>query len=221
MQQPIDRRSSLPVLTKKQQEFGHLTSNFSDQGAAPGWEVPGAGSLATDELFSRAYDQLRRLARRYNRTTGTATLTPTALVHEAYLKLARSGNFQAKSPDHLVHTVVRAMRHIVVDSARRRGAQIHGGGAVERGIDLDQFTAQCGFDPTIVLAVDQMLTKMAQQNGLRARIFECHHFGGLTLSEIAASLAISTKTAQRHLQIAIAEIQMTLVPPRGGPAADG
>ena len=172
-----------------------------------------------DEMFSVAYDELRRLARAVKRARGDPTLNATALVHEAYIKLARATRFRAESPQHLKYAVVRAMKHILIDAARRRSAAARGGGdAPVRRVCLDDPSVQvAALDPQAVLSVGFALDNLAGQSESQARAFELQFFGGLRVAEIAELLGISEKKAQRLLRLAKARLALALA--RGQPAS--
>ncbi len=162
----------------------------------------------TDAIFSATYEELRRAAYRLKRGRGNLTLNPTALVHEAYLKLLTAKGFHAASPEHLKYTIVRAMRHLLLDAARRQAAECRGGGQMPiRRIALDEHAAQSSaFDPSEVLAVGLALDRLAMESELEARAFECQFFGGLQVSEIAEVLGVSEKKVQRLLRMARASL---------------
>jgi RNA polymerase sigma factor (TIGR02999 family) len=166
-----------------------------------------------DELFSAAYDELRRLAHGLKRRRGNTTLNATALVHEAYLKLARAERFRAESPEHLKYTVVRAMKHVLVDAARRQAAASRGGNGVAslRRVALEDSTAQAtSVDPHEVLAVAFALDDLAQQSDVQVRAFEFQFFGGLQVVEIAEVMGVSEKRVQRLLRMARAHLAVAL-----------
>jgi RNA polymerase sigma factor (TIGR02999 family) len=165
-----------------------------------------------DEMFGAAYDELRRLARGLMRGQGNLTFNATALVHEAYLKLARARHFRAQSPQHLKFTVVRAVKQVLIDAARRRSAASRGGGDVPvRRVAIDDPAARTvSFDPDDVLAVGFALDELAQHNDLQARLFELQFFGGLQIAEIAELTGLSDKKVQRLLRLAKAALALAL-----------
>jgi RNA polymerase sigma factor (TIGR02999 family) len=165
-----------------------------------------------DEMFSVVYDELRRLAYGLTRGSDNPTLNPTALVHEAYIKLSRASHFRVESPQHLKFNVVRAMRHILIDAARRRSAAIRGGpNARLRRVSLDDAAQQtASIDPGEILDVDLALEELALQHELPARAFELQFFGGLQLNEIAELLGVSEKKVQRLLKLARARLAQAL-----------
>jgi RNA polymerase sigma factor (TIGR02999 family) len=178
------------------------------------------GTAPNDEMFTVAYDELRRLARGLNRRGGESTLNATALVHEAYIKLSRATRFHAQSAQHLKYTVVRAMKHILLDAARRRSTAARGGGdAPLHRVPLDDPAAQtASLDPPGVLSVGFALDDLAGRSELQARAFELQFFGGLQVAEIAEVLGTSEKKAQRLLRLARASLAVALTrgqPPSG------
>lgn len=175
---------------------------------------------AMDEFFSLVYEELRLIAYRLKQNDGSRTLNPTALVHEAYLKLTASGRFAAESPQHLKNTVVLAMRLLLVDAARRRSAVMHGGGFahVPLADAMNWAGPVAGFMPEQIIAIDTALDTLEQHNQVQARVFECHFFGGLRQSEIAELLAVSEKTVQRNLRLARAWLVSSLNFPQNVPA---
>jgi RNA polymerase sigma factor (TIGR02999 family) len=174
-----------------------------------------------DEMFSVAYDELRRLARSLRQRSKPETLNTTALVHEAYIKLSRSSRYRAESPQHLKYTVVRAMKQILLDAARRRSAVVHGGGAVPvRQVPLDDPSAEvAALDPAHLLSVGFALESLAQRDELQARVFELQFFGGFQVAEIAQTIGSSEKRVQRLLRMAKASLAVALA--AGGAAGGG
>jgi RNA polymerase sigma-70 factor, ECF subfamily len=163
---------------------------------------------ANSERFPELYRELRAIAARHlrNRNSGN-TLQPTALVHEAYLKISRAG-FAANDTMHLLCAASAAMRQILVDHARFRARQKHGGGRIHPLLAED---SELGVAPAIdVLFVHQALTRLAELDTRQAKIVELKFFGGLTSQEIAAALNLSTKTVQRDWDMARAWLQREL-----------
>jgi RNA polymerase sigma factor (TIGR02999 family) len=163
-------------------------------------------------MFSVVYDELRRLAYGLQKRYDNPTLNPTALVHEAYLKLSKASRFHAESPQHLKFTVVRAMRHILIDAARRRSAAIRGGPqAALRRVALDEAAEQSvSIDPSEILGVDLALRELAREHELPARAFELQFFGGLQIGEIADLMGVSEKKVQRLSRLAKAKLAQAL-----------
>jgi len=156
---------------------------------------------ALDHLFSVTYEELRRLASAVRRGDPSATLNPTALVNEAWLKLARSPGFSTASPLHFKRIAARAMRQLLVEAARRRNANKRGGGA-EITVSFDasvQKKPSCGQD---VLALNRALDSLAEMNPRQATMVESRFFGGLDIPETAALLNISEATVLRDWRAA-------------------
>lgn len=144
-----------------------------------------------DYLFSVAYEELRRLASSIHRS-GSATLNPTALVNEAWIKLSRSRQLSFASPLHFKRVAARAMRQVLVDAARRRTAE-------KRGAALVTFddTADLAANERDLLGFDAALEDLAQVAPRQAMIVESRFFGGLEISEIAELTDLSPATIVR------------------------
>jgi RNA polymerase sigma factor (TIGR02999 family) len=155
---------------------------------------------AFDQLTPLVYDELRRRARHYLRAERpNHTLRPTALVHEVYLRLVHLDQVDWQDRAHFFALAARQMRRILVDSARARKYQKHGGGAVN--VTFDDAFAVAERHPDVV-ALDDALSALAAQDERKARVVELRFFGGLTNAEIAAELGISTDTVTRDWQMA-------------------
>jgi RNA polymerase sigma factor (TIGR02999 family) len=174
--------------------------------------APNDGPFLYDETFSAAYDELRRLAHRLKGGHGDLTLNPTALVHEAYIKLASAKSLQIESPQHLKYTVTRAMKQVLLDAARRKAAAVRGGGDTPlRRVALDENAEQSSaVDPRELLAVGVALAELAHENEIQARVFEFQFFGGLQVAEIAELMGLSEKKVQRVLRLAKAFLALAL-----------
>lgn len=159
------------------------------------------GRKALDELFSLAYEELRRLASAVKRGDQGNTLSPTALVNEAWLKLAKSPAIAAQSPVHFKRIAGRAMRQLLVEAARRRNAQKRGDGEVLYISFTDSFAASPSTEDE-VLALDTALAELARVAPRQAGIVESRFFGGLEISEIAALFDISEATVMRDWRAA-------------------
>ena len=153
-----------------------------------------------DLLFSATYEELRRLAATLRRGDPGASLSPTALVNEAWLKLASSPNFHSASQLHFKRIAARAMRQVLVEAARRRNAGKRGGGDVM--IQFHEAVGQavdCGKE---VLALDAALDELSQMNPRQAMMVESRFFGGLDVAETAQLLEISEATVLRDWRVA-------------------
>jgi RNA polymerase sigma factor (TIGR02999 family) len=154
-------------------------------------------SGAADQLFPLVYDDLRKLAAyRLARERPGQTLQATALVNEAYLRLVGpAGDRRWDSRAHFFAAAAEAMRRILIENARRKGREKHGGGRRRERVDLDALGA--GAAPQEVLALHEALEAFAQHDPLKAKLVELRFFGGLTLEQAAACLDISLSTADR------------------------
>lgn len=158
--------------------------------------VPDRPGADPAEMLAVVYQELRRQAAAFlQRERPGHTLQPTALVHEAYLKLLRSGHRHFRDSAHFRATAARSMRQILVDSARRRSAAKRGGEATRIAIheEIAPADAAAGVD---VLALHEALDELADLDTRKARIVELRFFGGLTCGEVAEALAVSHRTVE-------------------------
>lgn len=171
---------------------------MSDELGLPRGDEPAREAL--DELFSAAYDELRRLASLVRSDDRAASLNTTTLVNEAWLKLARAPRFKAFSHLHFKRIAARAMRQILVEAARRRKANKRGGGDL-RFVTFDESTiAVRGLDD--VLALDAALKDLARVSPRQAEMVECRFFGGLDVTETSVLLEVSEATVLRDWRAA-------------------
>lgn len=165
-----------------------------------------AGSdAAFEDLLELLYDELRGLASREMRGQPAAhTLQPTALVHEAYLRLAGSKS-KVSDRAHFLGVAATVMRRILIDHARGKKRAKRGGDRHRVTLDAERLS---GGDPggrlLDVLALDDALQRLHGESPRRARAVELHFFGGLTLEEIAAVLEVSVGTVHRDLKLSTA-----------------
>lgn len=154
-----------------------------------------------DELFSATYEELRRLASTVRGRDPSATLNPTALVNEAWLKLAASPGFTSLSPLHFKRIAARAMRQVLIEAARRRNSQKRGGGA---GLFVTLEDAPAGLVPvgSELIALDGILEELARMNPRQAQMVEARFFGGMETAEIATMLELSEATVLRDWRVA-------------------
>ena len=153
---------------------------------------------AAMELLPLVYDELRKLAaaRMANEAAGH-TLQPTALVHEAWLRLAgNDANVQFANRAHFFAAAAEAMRRILIERARRKGAGKRGGDW--QRIDLDKVEIAAEADDDTLLLVNEALEKLAQEDANAAEIAKLRFFGGLTLEEAAQVLGVTDRTANRY-----------------------
>lgn len=169
---------------------------------------------AMEKLAPLVYSELRRIAAGFlRRERSDHTLQPTALVHEAYLKLAAESGLSLESKSHFLGIAARAMRQILVDHSRRHKAQKRGGGMK---IELDENTPASGGDLPEILSLDTALNQLAELDPRKAQVIELKYFGGMTTEEISAHLGISTATVTRDLRMAQSWIRRAI---RGEAAA--
>lgn len=152
---------------------------------------------AADELLPLLYDQLRALAaqKMANEAPGQ-TLQPTALVHEAWLRLAGSGQKHWNGRGHFFGAAAEAMRRILVERARKK-ARVRHGGQLER-VDLEHVTVAAQDNDDTILAIHEALEKLARQSPQKAEVVKLRYFAGLEHAEIAEALGVSEPTARRH-----------------------
>jgi len=150
-----------------------------------------------DELLPLLYDQLRTLAahKMANEAPGQ-TLQPTALVHEAWLRLVGSGQEHWNSRGHFFGAAAEAMRRILVERARKK-ARVRHGGQLER-VDLDHVTMATQDNDDTILAVHEALEKLAVQSPQKAEVVKLRYFAGMEHTEIAEALGVSEPTVRRH-----------------------
>jgi len=160
-----------------------------------------------DSLFSAAYEELRRLATTVKRGDGGVTLSPTALVNEAWVKLAKSPKFATTSPLHFKRIAARAMRQVLVEAARRRTADKRGGGAFTIAFDEMSGPPASGEE---ILALDVALHDLARLQPRQALMVESRFFGGLETGEIASLLQVSEATILRDWRAARAWLAQEL-----------
>lgn len=164
------------------------------------------------ELSMEVYQQLRRIARRHLMSWGdSATVSPTTMVHEAWMRLSANDGAFWNDRAHFMAVASRSMRQLLVDRARRRKA-VKRGGDVVHTTDED-FVGDDGVSQLTVLAVDQALNDLARHDPMLERIVECRFFAGLTTVETAEALGRSTRSVERdwararaYLQVALGEV---------------
>jgi RNA polymerase sigma factor (TIGR02999 family) len=173
-------------------------------------------AAAEQALFVRVYDHLRGIARNYLRGRGAGhTLQPTALVHEAFLRMVRRPG-EWRDRNHFISVAAIAMRQILVDHARRRAAGKRGGGRAQVTL-TDGVRAAEGADLVDLLALDRALSRLAALSQRQARVVELRCFGGLTVDEVAEVLGISGSLAEKEWRRARAWVRRELA----GDAAAG
>jgi RNA polymerase sigma factor (TIGR02999 family) len=167
---------------------------------------------AQERLMALVYDDLRRRAAGYlRRERGSHTLQPTALVHEAYLRLVDQDRVVWQNRAHFLAVAASMMRRVLVDHGRRQKAEKRGG--LGSRVTLDEAIAPSGPRDLDLLALDAALSELAVLDDQQARIVEMRAFGGLSVEETAEAIGISSATVKRHWAFALAWLQSRL---RGG-----
>jgi RNA polymerase sigma factor (TIGR02999 family) len=155
----------------------------------------------TEELLPLVYAELRRLAAHKMASENPGqTLQPTALVHEAWLKLGGEENRQWRNRNHFFAAAAEAMRRILTDNARRKLRVRHGGG--QQRVDLEDCATAADSQADHILAISEALEKFAQLDPQRAELVKLRYFVGLTITEAADVLGISEPTAKRYWSFA-------------------
>ncbi len=152
---------------------------------------------AAEKLLPLVYEELRKLAaHRMADETGTQTLQPTALVHEAWLRLVGTKSPRFENRAHFFAAAAEAMRRILIDNARRKRAMRHGGG--QQRVDFEQAELAAPAPDDELLAVDEALDKLAARNKLEAEVVKLRYFVGMTRDETAEVLGMTTRNADYY-----------------------
>jgi RNA polymerase sigma factor (TIGR02999 family) len=158
-------------------------------------------AAATEELLPLIYDELRRLAAaKMAREAPGQTLQPTALVHEAWLRLGADAQPNWQNRGHFFAAAAEAMRRILVENARRK-VRLKRGGGQER-IELHESSLEAPVEDEKILQVSEALEVLAEQDPQKANIVKLRFFGGLNYEEIAALLGVNEKTVRRNWEVA-------------------
>ncbi len=188
----------------------HFGSTDDDSAALPGPLDPDRRIF--DAVFSAAYEELRRLASRVRESHPNATLSPTTLVNEAWLKLVGSPQLAQTSKLHFKRIAARAMRQVLVEAARRRGAEKRGGGV--QVITFDESVPEMSAAADEMLTLDAALDDLSRVSPRQATMVEARFFGGLDLQETADLLSVSEATIQRDWRAARAWLASELASAR-------
>ncbi len=155
------------------------------------------GPMAADQWLPLVYEELRRLAaRKMSCEAPGQTLQTTALVHEAWLRLAGADEAKFEGRDHFFAAAAEAMRQILIDHARRKKSLKRGGGAQK--LDLDQVDVAARADEENLLLINEALEKLAREDARAAELTKLRFFVGLTNEEAARALGISERSAKRY-----------------------
>jgi RNA polymerase sigma factor (TIGR02999 family) len=174
-------------------------------------EAAGAGDeRAPEKLLPLVYEELRHLAAaKLAQEAPGQTLQPTALVHEAWLRLVGSGNEHWNGRGHFFGAAAEAMRRILIDRARKRHRRRHGQGLVR--VDFSQLDVAVTTNDDLLLRVNEALEKLETESPEKARLVKLRFFSGLSISEAAEVLGVAPVTAKRHWAFArawlLAELQ--------------
>ncbi|SRR6266511_567086 len=154
-------------------------------------------ATAAAELLPLVYEELRRLAASKMASEAAGhTLQPTALVHEAWLRLVADKNPKFENRAHFFAAAAEAMRRILIDRARRKRARRHGGG--REHVDVDEVDLPLAGDDDQLLALNEALDKLAARHTVEAEVVKLRYFVGMTIEETAEALGISARTAKYY-----------------------
>jgi RNA polymerase sigma factor (TIGR02999 family) len=164
--------------------------------------------IAVEQLSATIYAQLRQIAERFLRSESPGhTLQPTALVHEAFMRVMGRQKLAALTATHTRALFAQAMRHILVDHARRKRSRKRGGERVRVSLDERLVSARAEED---LLDLDAVLTKLAEVDPAQAQLVELRIFGGMTVAEASVEMGVSKRTAEREWTAAKAWLRREL-----------
>ena len=159
--------------------------------------LEGGKSQASEELLPLVYDQLRQLASaRMSKLPAGQTLQATALVHEAWIRLAGSGSEEWEGRYHFFAAAAEAMRRILIENARRRGRECRGGDRQRVELSHDDLSISVPVEE--LLQIDEALDKLGSEDPLATELVKLRYFAGLSVDEAAKIMGISRATAYRH-----------------------
>jgi len=166
---------------------------------------------AAADLFTVVYGELRRLAvAQLSHLRPGQTLTPTALVHEAYLQLVGDADPGWSGRGHFYGAAAQAMREIIIDQIRRKSAGKRGGGRPHCQLDEATVISIANLDPEEVLGIDAALTRLGAEHPRKAKVVVMRYFGGLAEEEIAQALGVTPRTVERDWRFARAYLYALL-----------
>jgi RNA polymerase sigma factor (TIGR02999 family) len=176
-------------------------------------ECAHGNDAAFEQLVALVYDDLRAMAHRQLRSEAPGhTLNTTALVHEAYLDMVDQTHSGWRNRAHFFAVASTAMRHILIDYARRRNAQKRGGPRIRVPLHEGITTVEGEAASVELLDLDAALRELAEHDARMARIVECRFFGGMTTDETAEALGSSRRTVEREWTRARAHLYLALAP---------
>ena len=173
--------------------------------------IEGGDSQAVDELLPLVYEELRRLAaQKMSRERPGQTLQATALVHEAYIRLVEGADQNWNSRGHFFKAAAEAMRRILVESARKKKSLKYGGGKKRIEFDEFLFIDTHEIHPDDLLALDDALDKLSEEDKIAAELIKLRVFGGLTVNQAAEMLRVSPSKAYADLEYALAWLRLAM-----------
>ena len=161
-----------------------------------------------DRLFELMYEDLRDLAKRYTNRFSSRTMRPTDLVHEAFLKLVDQRQVDWRGKSHFMAVGAVVIRHMLVDTARRKQAKKRGGD--RRRVFVDDVTTVSVTDFDDVLSVDEALVKLSKVNETQAKLIELRFFAGMTVAEAAEAIGMSKRYVEKQWTFAKAWLRREL-----------
>jgi RNA polymerase sigma factor (TIGR02999 family) len=181
------------VISRSQPDDSDVDSDEED---TPSGSVTMPEGGAVERMMPLVYEELRRIARRQLRHEGVGhTLNTTALVHEAYLRLAAPSHLDVSGRAEFLSIAAMAMRRVLIDYARQRTAQKRGG--VQMRVELDDIEVAADDRAEQLVALDEALTSLAASNPRLARVVDCRFFGGMSQEETALALQLTPRTVRR------------------------
>jgi RNA polymerase sigma factor (TIGR02999 family) len=181
------------VISRSQPDDSDVDSDDED---TPSGSVTMPEGGAVERMMPVVYEELRRIARRQLRHEGVGhTLNTTALVHEAYLRLAAPSHLDVSGRAEFLSIAAMAMRRVLIDYARQRTAQKRGG--VQMRVELDDIEVAADDRAEQLVALDEALTSLAASNPRLARVVDCRFFGGMSQEETALALQLTPRTVRR------------------------
>lgn len=161
----------------------------------------GGDRRAVEDLLPLVYGELKKLAAtRMAHEAAGHTLQPTALVHEAWLRLVKDEGRSWQNRAHFFNAAAEAMRRILIEHARRKSAVKHGGG--QQRLDIADLECAAQSPDENILLIEEALEKLAKEHPERAKIVVMKFFGGMTNEEVAAALGVGERTVYRHWECA-------------------
>jgi len=206
---PVSRSEEINLYYSFGQRGSSAAKNLSNMNSTPQNSLDDFSKASSEELFSLVYADLQRRARSCMASAnGALTIQPTALVHEAWIKLESGGTKQWKNKAHFMGTAVRAMRCLLIDHARSRSTKKRGGGRTALPLEEELLISDDNAETFIQL--DESLEALATLDRELASVVELRFFAGLTDEEIAASLDLSVDQAKKAWAMARAWLKQRL-----------